>query len=157
MGDLRIGWVRHETSTVVGMNVGIEQIMRGSVMTGTPHQTKGHVRQIMAEHRISAFPIVDPEDVPVGMVTAADLLLDHPDGAPVSGFMSSPVLTVPRYEKPHIAARIMRNHRIHHLVVTEDHKAVGIVSAFDLLHLIEDHRFVAKSGPTPRAKDNKRR
>lgn len=143
-------------STVDGMNVEIDQIMQSSVMTGTPHQTKGHVRQVMAEHRISAFPIVDPEDVPVGMVTAADLLLDQPDGTPVSNFMSSPVLTVPRYEKPHIAARIMRNHRIHHLVVTEDRKAVGIVSAFDLMYLIEDHRFVAKPGPTPKAVDSKR-
>ena len=90
------------------MNVDIDQIMRHPVMTGTPHQTRGHVRQLMAEHRVSALPIVDSDGAPVGIVTAADLLHDLPDGAPVSSFMTSPVLTVPRYEKPHIAARIMR-------------------------------------------------
>ena len=139
------------------MNVEVEHIMHAPVMTGTPHQTRGHVRQLMAEHRVSALPIVDGDRVPVGIVTAADMLLDHPDGAPVSGFMTSPVLSVPQYEKPHIAARVMRNHRIHHLVVTDEQKAVGIVSAYDLLRLVEDHRFVAKPGPTPRSNDTKRR
>jgi len=138
------------------MNVDIDQIMRHPVMTGTPHQTRGHVRQLMAEHRVSALPIVDSDGAAVGIVTAADLLHDLPDGAPVSSFMTSPVLTVPRYEKPHIAARIMRNHRFHHLVVTEHHAAVGIVSAYDLLELLEDHRFVVKPGPTPRSNDTKR-
>ena len=37
------------------MNIGIDQIMHAPVMTGTPHQTKGHCRQVMAEHRVSAF------------------------------------------------------------------------------------------------------
>ena len=138
------------------MNVDIDQIMQYPVMTGTPHQTRGHVRQLMAEHRVSALPIVDSDGAAVGIVTAADLLHDLPDGAPVSSFMTSPVLTVPRYEKPHIAARIMRNHRFHHLVVTEHHAAVGIVSAYDLLELLEDHRFVVKPGPTPRSNDTKR-
>jgi len=139
------------------MNIGIDQIMHAPVMTGTPHQTKGHCRQVMAEHRVSALPIVDGDHVPVGIVTAADMLHDHPDGTPVSRFMTSPVLSVPLYEKPHIAARVMRNHRIHHLVVTDEHKAVGIVSAYDLLRLVEDHRYVAKPGPTPRSHDTKRR
>ncbi|NNE12504.1 MAG: CBS domain-containing protein, partial [Ilumatobacter sp.] len=109
------------------------------------------------EHRVSAFPIVDTDGEPVGIVTAADLLQEHPDGAPVSGYMTSPVLTVPCYEQPHIAARIMRNHHIHHVVVTDQHRVVGMVSAYDLLRLVEEHRFVAKPGPTPRKRDRSRR
>lgn len=139
------------------MNVEIHEIMHSPVMTGTAHQTKAHVRDLMAEHRISAFPIVDTDHAPVGIVTASDMLHDHPDGAPVGGFMTSPVLTIPQYEKPHIAARVMRNHAIHHLIVTEEQRLVGIVSAYDLLHLLEDHRFVAKPGPTPPSRDRKRR
>lgn len=138
------------------MNVEIREIMQATVMTGTPHQTAAHVRQLMAAHRVSAFPIVDSDDEPVGIVTAADLLHDHPDGAPVGGFMTSPVLTVPQYEQPHTAARIMRNHHIHHVVVTDAQKIVGLVSAYDLLKLVEDHRFVAKPGPTPSKKGRRR-
>ena len=63
--------------------------------------------------------------------------------------MSEPVFTVPRYGQPHLAARIMRNHHIHHVVVTEGKKVVGIVSAYDLLRLVEEHRYVEKGAPTP--------
>jgi len=47
-----------------------------------------------------------------------------------------------------IAARVMRNHGIHRVVVTHEKKVVGMLSAFDLLKLVEDHRYVAKNAPT---------
>jgi CBS domain-containing protein len=141
---------------VRAVNVDIDTVMQAPVMTTTPHQTVGHVRQVMSDNRISAMPVVGPESEPLGMVTASDFLDDHPEGAPVSQIMSEPVLTVPRYDGPHIAARIMRNHHIHHVVVTEDKKVVGIVSAYDLLRLVEDHRFTAKPGPTPSKKSKQR-
>ena len=59
------------------------------------------------------------------------------------------VFTVPRYDGPHIAARVMRNHHLHHLIVTDEKKVVGIVSSYDLLRLVEEHRFVMKQPPTP--------
>ena len=121
-------------------------------MTATPHQTVGHVREVMKEHKISAMPVVNPEGEPIGMVTASDFLEDHPHGAPISGLMSEPVLSVPVYDGPHVAARIMRNHHVHHVVVTENREVVGIVSAYDLLRLVEDHRYVAKNAPTPKNK-----
>ena len=80
--------------------------------------------------------MVDSDGVAVGIVTATDLLDDHNEGTPISKFMSTRVYTVPRYDQPHIAARVMRNHHIHHVVVTEDKKVVGMVSSFDLLRLI---------------------
>ena len=138
------------------MNAKIDDIMHQPVMTARPHQTIGHVRKVMSEHKVSALPVVNTEGEPVGMITATDLLEDHPDGAPVNGLMSLPVYTVPRYDGPHIAARIMRNHHIHHVVVTEHKKAIGIVSAYDLLRLVEDHRFTAKLGPTPSKKAKRR-
>ncbi len=138
------------------MNVDINEIMHTPVMTVRPHHTVGHVRDLMTKHKISALPVVGTEDEPVGMITSSDLLESPPEGAPISGLMSEPVYTVPRYDGPHIAARIMRNHHLHHVVVTEGQKAVGIVSAYDLLRLVEDHRFTAKQGPTPSKKAKSR-
>ncbi len=62
--------------------------------------------------------------------------------------MTKNVLTIPKYSSIHIAARIMRNHNIHHLVVTHEKKIVGVLSSFDLLALLEKHRFVSKNAPT---------
>ena len=145
------------SATVVGMNVDIGEIMTTPVMTATPHQSTEHVRKVMHDHGISAMPVVDTEGHPVGIVTAADMLDRHKDNTPIGTFMSSPVYTVPSYDGPHIAARIMRNHHLHHVVVTEGKQVVGMVSAYDLLRLVEDHRFVAKPGPTPPRRSSKRR
>ena len=136
----------------MGVNVTIDELMQPQVMTATPHQSVGHVRKVMSEHKVSAMPVVDTEGHPVGIVTATDMLDDHKDATPISEVMASPVYTVPRYDGPHIAARVMRNHHLHHVVVTEAKEVVGMLSSFDLLQLVEDHRYVAKQGPTPSKK-----
>jgi CBS domain-containing protein len=138
------------------MNSTIADLMRSTVMTATPHQTAGHVRKVMAEHHISALPVVGPDDEALGIVTASDLLADHAEAAPVSSFMSTPALTVPSNEQPHVVARIMRNHHRHHVIVTRSDKVVGVISAYDLLELVEEHRFVMKQPPTPSNKGSKR-
>ena len=130
------------------MNVKVDDIMVPLVMTTTPHRSVGHVREIMAEHRVSCLPVVDSEGEPAGIITSSDLLGDIPDAKPVGQVMSDKVLTVPRYADPSLAARIMRNHHVHHLVVTHEKKLVGIVSSFDLLQLVEDHRFSMKNAPS---------
>jgi CBS domain-containing protein len=133
------------------MHVTVDELMHAPVMTITKHETLAKARQTMADHRVSALPVVDPEGRPLGMVTTSDLLdgHGHPDGAPVSQVMSSPAYAVPRSEGPHVAARIMRNHHLHHVVVVDDHRVVGMVSSYDLLALVEEHRYVAKAAPTP--------
>jgi len=131
------------------VNVTIDELMVTSPMTTTPHQTAAHVRAIMRDHDVSAIPVVGPDGAPVGMVTASDLLEGHAEGAPVSTFMSEHVFSVHPSDGPHVAARIMRNHQLHHVVVVDHHAVVGIVSSFDLLRLVEEHRYVAKAAPTP--------
>jgi CBS domain-containing protein len=132
------------------MNVTVAELMRSPVMTITKHETLGHARKLMAEHRVSALPIVGPAREPLGIVTATDLVDGHgrPDGAPVSTIMSNAPLTVPEGEAPHIAARVMRNHHVHHVMVVRDKQVTGMLSTFDLLRLVEDHRYVAKNPPT---------
>ena len=133
--DLRPFEREGQGPTVALVNVGIEELMRRPVITVVRHTTAGHVRKLMAEQRISAVPVVDGDNHPVGIVTVSDLLDAPADGAHVSEFMSKGVQTVPIYDGPHVAARIMRNHRIHHVVVTHEKKVVGMLSTFDLLQL----------------------
>lgn len=131
------------------MNVTVGELMTAQPMTITKHETAGHAADLMQKHSVSALPVVDPDGAPVGIVTASDLLADRSPASPVSSFMSSPAFTVPVNEGPHIVARLMRNHHLHHVIVVDDHRTVGIVSAYDLLALVEEHRYVAKQAPTP--------
>lgn len=129
------------------MNVKIQDIMTAQVMTATPHQTFAHVKSVLNRNQGSCLPVVGPNREPVGIITASDLLGQHPDNQPISKFMSTKIFTVPSTSDVSLAARIMRKHHIHHVIVTEKNEVVGLVSAYDLLQLVEDHRFVVKNPP----------
>lgn len=138
------------------MNATIEDLMVKSVVTTRPHKSVGHVKDIMKTNGIQSVPVVGEDDEVLGIITATDMLEDTSDNTPVSNVMTKNVLSVPLYSDVHIAARVMRNHKIHHVVVTHEQQLVGILSAFDLLKLVEDHRFVMKNPPTPSKKGKKR-
>lgn len=131
--------------------------MTESVVTTEPHVSVEHVRGMLERNKVSSIPVVDTEGQPVGIVSTTDLVHTLKPDSPISTIMTEKVYTVPRYDDVSIAARIMRNHKIHHVVVTHEQKIVGILSAFDLLSLVEDHRWVAKNPPSQSAHKKSRR
>lgn len=140
------------------MSIKVEELMTKSVITAEPHQSIEHVRNMLEKNSISAVPVVDSDGHPVGIVSATDLVHELKPGAPISQIMTERVYTVPMYDDTSIAARVMRNHNIHRVVVTHEQRVVGVLSAFDLLKLVEGHRYVAKNAPTPsKRKGGKRR
>lgn len=138
------------------VSVKVADVMQGSVVTTVPHKSLAHVRDIMAQNNISSVPVVDSDNHPVGIVTTSDLAKGHGEGTPVGQIVGDHVYQVPAYNPVHVAARIMRNHHIHHVLVTHEREVVGIVSSFDLLKLVEDRQFVMKNRATPSRKGNKR-
>lgn len=138
------------------MNIKVQDLMVKSVITTMPHKTVGHAQSIMAKNKIKSLPIVDSEMGVQGIITSSDMLKDISETTPLSHVMIKKVYTVPVYSDVHIAARIMRNHKINHLIVTDEKKIVGVLSAHDLLKLVEDHRFVMKNPPTPSKKKSTR-
>ena len=139
------------------MNVKIHELMTESVVSTEPHKTIDHVRRMMERNRVGAIPVVDTEGRPVGIVSSSDVVADTNGNSPVSTIMTEKVYSVPKYDDVSVAARIMRNHKIHRVVVTHEQKVVGVISAFDLLALVEGHRWTAKNPPTEsRRKQSKR-
>ena len=132
------------------INIKIADLMAKRVITAQPHHSVEHLRGLMARNRIHALPIVGPAGEALGIVTTADLAAKGlKDLMPASKIMTTEIHAVPAYNDVHIAARIMRKHRIHHAVVTHEKQVVGMISSFDLLKLVEDHRFVMKNPPPP--------
>lgn len=130
------------------MNVKVHDLMTRTVVTTEAHRSIDHVRKMLGRNRIGAIPVVDHEGQPVGIVSQTDLVRHLNGNSPVSTIMTDKVYTVPQYDDVSTAARVMRNHKIHRVVVTHEQKVVGVLSAFDLLKLVEDHRFIAKNAPT---------
>ena len=139
------------------MNAKVSDLMTESVLTAEPHASIEQVRRILQRNKVSAVPVVDTEGHPVGIVSATDLVSPLKPESPVSPIMTEKVYTVPQYDDVSVAARIMRNHKIHRVAATNEKKAVGMISAFDLLELVEGHRWIAKNPPTEsRRKKSKR-
>lgn len=139
------------------MNVKVEDLMQKQVVTAQRHHTVEHVRGLLERNHIHAVPVVGTDGELVGIVSSTDLLAADKDGTPIQHLMTEKVYTVPAYDDVAVAARVMRNHEVHRVVVTNDQKVVGVLSAFDLLALVEDRRFVAKNAPTAPARKGSKR
>lgn len=139
------------------MKVKIQDLMSKSVVTAKPHQTVATIKEKMAKHKLTSIPVVSTENEPVGVVSAADIVVVEKAGMPISNIMTEKVYTIPDYDDVSVAARIMRNHKIHHLMVTKDRELIGIISSFDLLKLVEGHRFEMKNPSTPKTKGKGKR
>ena len=139
------------------MKVKVKDLMSKSVVTAQPHQTVATIRDKMAKHKLTSIPVVSTEKEPVGVVSASDIVDVEKAGMPISNIMTDKVYTVPAYDDISVAARIMHNHKIHHLMVTDEKELIGIISSFDLLKLIEGHRFEIKNPSTPKTKGKGKR
>jgi CBS domain-containing protein len=120
------------------MAVKVAHVMSKRVILAALDHSVGHVRDLLVRNRIHALPVVGLRRELRGIITAADLARRWKDETPVKRAMTANVLTVSAAADVSEAARIMRQNRIHHVVVVEGKQAVGMVSSFDLLKLIED-------------------
>lgn len=134
------------------MSVKVQDLMSNNAITAQPHQTVDQIKGKMTKSNLHNIPVVSSDNVPIGVVSASDLLAAEKEGTPISNIMTEKVYTIPEYEDVSLAARMMRNHKIHHLIVTQEQKVIGVISSFDLMKLIEGHRFVMKNPPTPKSK-----
>ena len=130
------------------MTTKIADLMARRVIVAEPHHTVAHVRGLFERSRISAVPVVGPEGEALGIVSKTDLARPLKDGTPIGRIMTKEVRRIPQYDDVASAARAMRRHKVHHLIVTHEKKVVGVIGAFDLLKLVENHRFVAKPATT---------
>ncbi|MGW1542180.1 CBS domain-containing protein [Streptomyces sp. NPDC002309] len=122
------------------------------VQGGTPFKEIAHLLQ---EYDITAVPVVDDRDSPVGVVSEADLLhkiwggqdddMDSPDArllqskalaTDAAGLMTSPAVCAREDWSVVEAARVMARHGIKRLlVVDDDRRLIGVVSRSDLLRV----------------------
>ncbi|MFE1384120.1 CBS domain-containing protein [Streptomyces sp. NPDC058740] len=107
-----------------------------SVQPGTPFK---EIARLLDEYGITAVPVVDADDRPVGVVSEADLLRRHTakDGpSTAEAMMSSPVFVARPSWTAVEAARLMERHRVKRLpVVDADGRLIGVLSRSDLLQL----------------------
>ncbi|HJD82828.1 CBS domain-containing protein [Kitasatospora aureofaciens] len=140
----------------------VGELMTSAVVHVRPDTGFKEIARLLAEHDITAVPVLDQEDRPLGLVSEADLLLNEaaredpaglllsPDLPPrerarsrattAVGLMTAPALCARPEWTVVEAARLMQSERVKRLpVVDEAGRLVGIVSRSDLLRVFLRH------------------
>lgn len=119
--------------------------MHEGVITCTPDTPVTEVADTMNVHDISALVLVDKEGYAVGVISRTDLLnatfvqpyLRHWRGLAARHLMSSPVISVGAETPIEEAMTLIRDRKIHRVVVTEAkggrERPIGILSVTDLV------------------------
>jgi CBS domain-containing protein len=139
-----------ESSLMRFDRLAVADVMTTDPITVPVDATVEDAEHLLAAFRVSGLPVVDGAGRLVGVLSRTDLLLDsgpalkqlvrgRASGLRVGELMSSPALTVSLAATLVAAARIMRDERVHRLVVVdEDEVPIGVLSATDYVRLIAD-------------------
>lgn len=111
----------------------VREVMSEDVRTVSTSDVVGPLRDAMLDGGLHGVPVLDANGELVGIVTGSDLVEEWQPEQGVVTVMSTDVHTVSPHTSVVDAAREMLTQRIHHLVVTERDRVVGVVSSYDLL------------------------
>jgi CBS domain-containing protein len=129
------------------MNKPIASVMASTVWTAGTEDTAEKVEALLNRRSLSAVPVVDETGRIFGIISAADIVRLHASKKNPRAVRAWELCTY----KPLVAdikattgdvARMMVEHRIHHVPVVEDGKLRGIVSALDFVR-----QYVLRAGP----------
>lgn len=118
--------------------VPLSQIMTSAVVTVEPCTRVAEAVEILSERHISCLVVAD-EGRPVGIVTERDIVkcydgLDRHGERPIGEVMTPAPLTVPAAMDHFEAFKVMKAHRIRHLVVGGgDGRVAGVVTETDFV------------------------
>jgi CBS domain-containing protein len=112
----------------------VAEVMTRAVVAADQMETLGEIRELMSSNALRSVPVLDPEGHPVGVVSLGDLIDGHKDDALISAVMTKDVVMIgPENSVAEAASQMLLNY-VHHLVVVDDRmRAIGVVSALDLL------------------------
>ena len=121
------------------MSVLVKDFMKSPVSTCILQADVGKVRDLMRQKGFSAVPIVEIKGEQIlirGIVTNTDLMGAFDDNVPIEQVMSYGVYMIDPEATAQEAAKLMIHHKIHHLLVIEETRIVGMLSSMDFVRLI---------------------
>ena len=120
-----------------GKAVKLREIMTAGVVTASADVSASEVAQRMRDHNVGSVVIVEPDGLPIAMVTDRDLamrvLADGSDPyTPIGERVSRPLVSGDPDMELEEAAALMVQHRVRRLPVVDGDSLVGIVTLDDI-------------------------
>ena len=122
----------------------VGQIMTERLETISPSSTTQEAAKKMRDKKVSSLVVVDMEDKPMGIVTERDLVRQvctkaiSSDTVMVQHIMSSPLATIDANSSIEVAADIMIQNKVRHLLVMDENKTLGIITPSDFTGYLKE-------------------
>ena len=124
----------------------IRDLMTSNPATLEPSSTVADAAKVMASEDVGPVPIVEGERL-VGMVTDRDLVVRviaegrDPNSTTLGEIASSDLVTIQPDTELEEATRLMSQHQVRRLLVTEDGgRLIGIVAQADIARALDEER-----------------
>lgn len=123
----------------------VSTIMTTRIETINLEDTALKAAKKMKQKNISSLVVVDADEQAVGIVTERDLVREVcvQDGSSkeyiIKNIMSSPIVTIDPDSSIETAANIMMQNRVRHLIVVNEKKTLGIISATNFVNYLNQH------------------
>ena len=115
----------------------VGQLMTERLETISPSDTAQEAAKKMRDKKVSSLVVTDVEDKPIGIVTERDLVRQvctkviNSNAVIVHHIMSSPLATIDANSSVEVAADIMIQNKVRHLLVVDENKVLGIITPSD--------------------------
>src|ERR671922_1838367 len=122
----------------------VGQLMTKKLETINPSNTAHEAAKKLRDKKVSSLVVTDRGDEPIGIVTERDLVRQvctkdvNSNAVIVHHIMSSPIATIDANSSVEVAADIMIQNKVRHLLVMEDeNKVLGIITSSDFIGYLE--------------------
>jgi CBS domain-containing protein len=123
----------------------VGQLMTKKLETINPSNTAQEAAKKMRDKKVSSLVVTDRGDEPIGIVTERDLVRQvctkdvNSNAVIVHHIMSSPMATIDANSSVEVAADIMIQNKVRHLLVMEEeNKVIGIITSSDFISYLNE-------------------
>jgi CBS domain-containing protein len=122
----------------------VGQVMTERLETISPSDTAQEAAKKMRDKKVSSLVVTDVEDKPIGIVTERDLVRQvctkviNSNDVIVHRIMSSPLATIDANSSVEVAADIMIQNKVRHLLVVDENKVLGIITPSDFTGYLKE-------------------
>jgi signal-transduction protein with cAMP-binding, CBS, and nucleotidyltransferase domain len=123
----------------------IAEIMTTRIETIGLEDSAQEAARKMKHKNVSSLVVVDKNDQAVGIVTERDLVREvcvqdaSSNQHIIKNIMSSPIVTIDPNSSVETAANVMMQNKVRHLVVVNEKKTLGIITATNFVNYLNQH------------------
>ena len=116
----------------------VEEIMSTPVVFTQPTVKVTYLVDMFKRKNINAVPVIDDDGTISGIVSSSDLISCRDESLLVKDILSPRVHIGVRHNRVRDAAKVMVKHGVHHLVIMDDGKVVGMLSSMDIIKVYSE-------------------